>query len=335
MFEVGYSMVKSYRRCPKQYDFKYNQNLQRVRPIGPLIRGTILHEMLNARALRAMMKKGQATPLQILQKYENQYGSLFREEREEYGDNFINDIGRVWGNYERKYANDGWRYLASEEEVTTELVPAEGGDISILYKGHLDKRVSWNGRLWVVDHKSCKTIPDEEQRFNNYQILLYLWAHNREAAKADRCDGLIWDYLRTKPPTIPQPLVKGGLSVAQNQDTDWDTYVTELRRLKLDMKPYAAFLDGLKKRSSTKFFLRVPLPEPSKEMTESVVGDFRTTALQMRDAKEFPRHMDRTCSWSCEYYRLCSAQLRGLDHKFIEKTDFEVKKIGEEKPEEE
>lgn len=328
MFEVGYSMVKSFRRCPKQYDFKYNRNLQRKRPIAPLIRGTILHEMLNARALRAMKQKAQM-PMQILGQYEQKYGQLFREEREEYGENFVNDIGRVWMNYERKYVDDGWKFLASEEEIKTEL------DEGLIYRGHLDKRISWNGRLWIVDHKSHKNIPDEEQRFNNYQILLYLWAYNREAAKAERCDGLIWDYLRTKPPTIPQPLVKGGLSVAQNQDTDWDTYVTELRRLKLDPKPYQGFLDGLKKRSSTRFFLRVPLPEPSKEMTNSVVRDFRTTALQMRDAKDFPRYMDRTCSWQCEYYRLCAAQLRGLDHKFIEKTDFEEKKVGDEVTEEE
>lgn len=331
-FEVGFSMVKSYRRCPKQYEFKYLRNLQRRKPAPPLIRGTILHEMLNARALRSMRKPSQV-PASILANYQEKYGQLFREEREIYGETFIDDIRRVFENYERLYATDNWKYESTEEEVITELVGDRGGDISILYKGHLDKRIITKGRRWIVDHKTHKTIPGEDQRFNDYQILLYLWAHNREAKKADRADGLIWDYLRTKPPTIPQPLVKGGLSVAQNQDTDYETYVRQLKALRIDPRPYAEFLKSLKERSSTKFFLRVPLPEPSEEMTNSVVDDMVVTAVQMRDAKSFPRHMSRDCSW-CEYYRLCHSELRGLDSEFIEKTEFEEKVIGEENGEE-
>jgi PD-(D/E)XK nuclease superfamily len=333
VFEVGYSMVKSFRRCPKQYEYKYRRNLQRRRPAPPLIRGTIFHEMLDARALRSM-RKPTRTPDSILNSYAEKYAELFREERDMYGETFVEDMARVWDNYESRYANDGWKYEASEEEVITELVGEKNGDISILYKGHLDKRIVTKYRRWIVDHKTHKNIPTEEARFNDYQILLYLWAYNREVPKSQRADGLIWDYLRTKPPTIPEPLKKGGLSQAQNQDTDWDTYVRELKRLRLDPAPYAAFLDSLKKRSPTKFFLRVPLPEPSREMTESVVVDFRTTALQIRDAKTFPRHPTRDCSW-CEYNRLCTAEFRGLDHKFIEKTDFEERPIGDENAEEE
>lgn len=327
MFEVGYSMVRSYRWCPRQYRYKYIQNLQRRRPAPPLIRGTILHEMLNARALKSM-RKPTKTPATILESYAEQYAELFREERDEYGETFIEDIGRVWANYERTYANDGWKYEATEEEVITEL------DKGLVYKGHLDKRVVTKDRRWIVDHKTHKNIPTEEARFADYQILLYIWCYNQGVPKADRAGGIIWDYLRTKPPTEPEPLKKGGLSVAQNQDTDYDTYVAALKKFKLDPKPYAAFLDSLKKRSSTKFFLRVPLPEPSMEMTSQVVEDFKTTAIAMRDAKSFPRHMDRRCSY-CEYYRLCMSELRGLDSKFIEKTEFQEKIIGEENGEEE
>jgi RecB family exonuclease len=326
MFETGYSMVKSYRRCPKQYEFKYIRNLQRKRPAPPLIRGTILHELLDARALRSM-KKATRTAKSILNAYAEKFGSLFREERETYGDSFLEDIGRVWDNYERAYKDDGWKYEASEEELTTEL------EKGIIFKGHLDKRVITKDRRWIVDHKTHKTIPTEEARFNDYQILLYLWTYNREVPKGERADGLIWDYLRTKPPTIPEPLKKGGLSIAQNQDTDYFTYSTELSKLKLDPKPYAEFLASLKKRSATKFFLRVPLPEPSTEMTQQVVEDVKITTISMRDAKHFPRNPTRDCSW-CEYYRLCSSELRGLDSKFIEKTEFEEKVIGDENTEE-
>lgn len=326
MFEVGYSMVRSYRRCPRQYKYKYIQHLQRKRPPSPLIRGTILHEMLNARALRSM-RKPTRTPPSILNGYADKFTELFREEREEYGENFIEDIHRVWDGYERTYENDGWKYEASEEEIVTEL------NNNIIYKGHLDKRIIWRDRRWIVDHKSHKTIPDETNRFNQYQILLYLWCYNREVPKANRAEGLIWDYLRTKPPTIPERLKSGELTQRANLDTDYFTYVQELKRLRLDPKPYANYLNSLKQKSPTKFYLRVPLPEPSREMTMSVVDDFKQTAKEMKEASGFPRHMDRACSY-CEYYRLCSAELRGLDHKFIEKTEFEEKVIGDENGEE-
>lgn len=326
MFEVGYSKVKSYRRCPKQYDYKYNRNLQRKKPAPPLIRGTILHEMLDSRA-RISMKETAKTPGSILTNYETKFGSLFREEREEYGDNFLEDIGRVWEGYKIAYADDGWKFEASEEGVETELTN------SIVFKGHLDKRIIWKDRRWIVDHKTHKTIPNEENRFNDYQILLYFWAYNRKHPK-EMADGIIWDYLRTKAPRIPEQLKSGELSQRENMDTDYATYTRELRRLKLDPKPYASFLESLKKRSQTKFFLRVPLPAPSKEMTESVVKDFRQTAIIMNGLRVYPRNPTRDCSW-CEYYKLCSAELRGLDAGYIEKTEFEEKSVGDESAEEE
>lgn len=320
----GYSMVKSYRRCPKQYDYKYRQGIQRKKPAAPLIRGTIIHEMLNARAT-----KGQKASI-VLDGYEEKYGLLFREERDLYGEDFIGDIKRVYDGYLREYgSDDNIKWLGSEEEVETDI-----GN-GIIYKGHLDKRLLTkdDGRLWIMDHKTHKNIPSEEQRFNDYQILMYLWSHNREAKKADRVDGIVWDYIRTKPPRVPEVLKKGGLSQAQNIDTDYFTYLKELNKLKLDPKPYEEFLANLKKRAYHKFYQRVFLPSPPKEMIEQVVTDFTQTSQIMHGLEVFPRNMTRDCSW-CEYYRLCNAELRGLDHEFVRKSEFEVKVVNEDSAEE-
>jgi hypothetical protein len=332
MFETGYSKVKSYRRCPRQYDYKYNQNLQRKRPAPPLIRGTIIHEMLDARARIAMKIKGDKqikNPDAIIVDYEKKYGLLFREEREIYGDDFIGDIKRIMRGYERTYLDDDFKFEASEEEVETELTK------DIIFKGHLDKRlVDARGRRWIMDHKTHKSIPDEEARFADYQILLYLWAYNREAGPKQGADGIIWDYLRTKPPTVPEQLKNGQLTQRANLDSDYATYVGELRRLKLDSKPYQLYLEELKKRSAKKFFLRVPLPAPPDKMVEQVVSDFKFTSIEMSKAQIFPRSMTKDCSW-CEYYRLCMSELRGLDASFVRKTDYEEKVIGDENSEEE
>jgi len=226
------------------------------------------------------------------------------------------------------YANDGWKYEASEELLETKLT--EG----IRFIGHLDKRVytKKDGRRWIVDHKTHKVLPTEDQRFHDYQILLYVWAYNRENSEKP-VDGIIWDYLRTKAPAIPEQLKNGQLSQRKDMDTDHMTYVRELRRLQLDPFPYETFLTELKKRSERKFYMRVSLPSPSVQMTKSVVSDFIATTRRMFADTHFPRTMTRDCSW-CEYYRLCTSELRGLDAKYIEKTEFEQKEIQDETSEE-
>lgn len=314
---TGYSMVRTYRRCPKQYDYAYLQNLQRKKPVVPLLRGTILHELLDARATGR-------NETRILKQYAEQYRMLFIEEREEYGEDFIGSLHKIYDGYQKTYANDGWTYEGSEETIFSNLTP------TLRVRCTIDKRVRTpDGRRWIVDHKCVKEIPDESMRFNDYQILLYVEIWNRENPK-EQVDGIIWDYLRTKAPRVPEPLKKGGLSQAQNIDTDYDTYLTELRRNKLDIGPYRQFLMDLKRRTVGKFYQRIPLPTHSRAMTEQVVKDFHDTSVIMHGIQRYPRHMDRSCSWQCQFYRLCSAELRGLDAKFIEKTEYEQRPQDEE-----
>lgn len=317
-----YSEIKSFRRCPKQHDYAYVQGLQRVRPAAAPHRGTILHETLDARARRAMGDK-KSIPLSVLMDYEKKYRALFREEREIYGENFIEDIKRVFEGYERQYAQDGWTYEYSEQEIETSLL-----DDRVNYHGTLDKIIrTRDDRRWLVDHKTHKSIPTEEQRFQDYQMLLYVWAWNREHPK-EPIDGIIWDYIRTKPPTIPEQLKNGQLTQRANLDSDVFTYMAELKRLKLNPSLYAEYLEGLRRRSVDKFFLRVPLPKPSQAMTIAVVDDFKATTEVMLKCKRPTRTMTKDCSW-CEFYRLCTAELRGLDYKYILKSEYEERKDEE------
>jgi len=325
MPEARYSMVKAYRRCPKSYEYKYIQNQQRKKPPAPLLRGTIIHELLDARATSGNPRRTR----EILAKYATDYKALFKEEQDLYGPDFIGEIRRIYDGYLRTYAEENIEYEGSEEFIATDL----GNDLR--YTGHLDKRIVTrkDNRRWIMDHKTHKNIPGEDQRFQDYQMLMYVWALNRERPSL-RIDGIVWDYIRTKSPRIPEPLIKGGLSQAANIDTDYHTYVGELTRLKINPKPYRKFLEELKKRSHGKFYKRIFLPAPSAAMTESVVADFRATAIMMNGLKVFPRHMTRDCSF-CEYFRLCSAELRGLDADYIRKTEYEVKEVGDDNSEEE
>lgn len=312
MFKTGFSKVQAWRKCNKLYEFSVIRNLQAKRKPPELLRGTILHEMLEAR------DQGQEVGTVFL-RYDAQYGRMFEAEREYYGEHFMDDIWRIYRGYVRTYpagtAQD-WKVYATEGLVRTRLTP------KIEFEGHYDLRVSSNGRRWLVDRKTHKVIPTAEERFNNFQLLLYVEAWNRENPKNTHVDGLIWDYLRTKAPTIPKVLKSGQLTRRKDLDTDVFTYRRAIKDNELDEDGYDYYLKELEKRSVDKFYQRVSLPISSREMVDTVVQEFTQTAEMIRTAKHFPRNATYACP-RCEFFKLCNSELAGINAKFVEKSDYE------------
>jgi hypothetical protein len=311
MFKTGFSKVKAWRSCNKRYEFSVIRNLQAKRKPAAMFRGTILHEMLEAR------DNGKSAG-DVFNDYNEKYWRLFETEREFYGENFMEDIWRIYRGYVRTYKDNDWRVQATEGEVRTQLTP------KIEFEGHYDLRVQTGGgknwRQWLVDRKSHRVIPTAEERFSNVQLLLYAEAWNRE--NREKVGGIIWDYIRTKAPTIPEVLKSGALTRRKDIDTDVHTYRKAIRDNDLDEDAYSLVLRDIEQRSVDKFYQRVPLPIPSKEMTKIVVDEFTQTAEMMRTAKHFPRNATYRCH-SCEFYSLCSAELAGVNAKFVERNQYE------------
>lgn len=321
---VSWSRVKTWRRCHKQHDYKYHQKIARKRRAVPLLRGTILGEMLDARAFPAIIKKD---PYKILKKYTKQYAQLWAEEKEKYGD-VPGDMLKLFQGYERKYANEGFEYLGFEEFIAVDLVK------DIRFIGYIDKRlVDQNGRAFLMDHKSHKMIPNDDQRFSDLQKVMYVWAWNK-INSSKPVTGFIWDYIRTKAPTVPELLVKGGLSQRKDADTDYWTYLGELKRHKIDIKPYLEYLAMLKKKADTRY-IRITLPNPPKAMIENIVVDLKQTAIEIHSSKSKDRNMTRMCPSDCDFYNLCQAEVRGLDADFVRKNEYEDREPSEREEAEE
>lgn len=306
------SQIKVARRCMRKHDYKYNQHLAKRVRAAPLLRGSILHEMIEARRTKK-------DPYKILREYEKKYRTLFSTEREEYGETFIEDIGRVFAGYERAYADDPLKPLYVEQKGELDL--PNGQRLKFIVD---EIAVDKQGRKWLVDRKSHKNIPEERDRFSDIQLVLYFWAWNSLHPK-EQIDGVIWDYLRTKPPTIPEQLKNGQLTQRKNIDTDYYTYSSEIRRLQLDPRLYKEILAQLQARGSIDFFQRISLPSPTKALVKSVVDDAAETAEYIADygEKVKTRNLSRNCSFDCEFYQLCHAELRGLDAGFVKKTQYE------------
>jgi hypothetical protein len=306
---VTQSMIKSARKCWRQYHNRYVLQIGKKLPALPLFRGTIIHEMLDARAL------GKVDPLDVLAKYATEYKKLLREQKDVYGD-VIDDCRRIFKAYCIEYQDEDLTYEESEIPAFTDLTS------EIRYAGTIDKiAVDSHKRRWIVDHKSHKNFPDEGQRMADIQLVLYVWAWNRWCPEK-QVSGIIWDYIRTKPPTIPHLLKNGELSKAKI-DTDYSTYIRAIKENSLDPADYKDVLDGLKKQSSP-FFERVALPNPSKALIDSVVADAHDTAtiIQRLGKVLKTRHLSRDCGW-CEFNALCQAEIRGLDVDFIRKSQYE------------
>jgi hypothetical protein len=312
VFRTGFSKVKTWRSCNKRYEFSVIRNLQAKKKPAAMFRGTILHEMLAAR------DEGEhKAAAKVWARYEADFGKLFEAEREFYGDNFMDDIWRIYRGYVRTYQGNDWKVLATEGLVRTQLTP------KIEFEGHYDLRVIDKNRRWLVDRKSHRIIPTAEERFSNVQLLLYAEAWNREIpTKADHVGGIIWDYIRTKAPTVPEMLKGGQLTRRKDLDTDEYTYRKAIHDNDLDEDAYEPYLRELAKKPPDRFYARVPLPIPSKEMTKTVVDEFIHSAEAMRTAKQFPRNMTYTCN-RCEFFRLCNAELSGINAKFVERSDYE------------
>lgn len=300
------SKVKAFRRCRKIYDYKYNQGLTRRTAPATLSRGITLHEMLDA----SVMGKDWREPLEC---YRQEYQGLWSDETGNYSS--PEDLESLYLRYQKHWANDGLNYRGRSE------IEIETTHRGIKFKGIIDKLPEDQmGRVWLMDHKTHKILPDEDARFSDIQTVLYYWALREEGEKVD---GVLWDYIRTKPPAIPETLKSGGLSKRANIDTDYDTYLAEIQRNGLNPADYQDILTKLKQGKKA-FFLRVKLPTPNEALVSSVVNDFFDTAEQILEAKSFERNMTRDCK-SCSYYQLCSAEVRGLDSEFVKKQLFTVR----------
>lgn len=301
------SRIKLWRKCHKAYDYKYRQGLDRRTAPSALARGVTIHEMLDAHVLGQDWQ----IPLGV---YRQNYAKMYDDEAEGYPT--PEELESLFKRYQAKYAGDGLDYQG-RSEITVEVEHR-----GMLFKGIADKLpVDAQGRTWLMDHKTHKVLPDEDARFSDIQTVLYYWAF-REAG--EKVDGVLWDYLRTKPPAVPEKLVKGGLSKRANIDTDYETYLKAVMDNGLNPADYQDMLDKVKGNT---FFKRIFLPKPNEALVQSVVSDFFDTAEEIASSTSSVRNMTKDCKM-CSYYQLCSAEVRGLDSDFIRKQLFVIKEVS-------
>jgi len=313
-----HSMIKTMRHCPRQAYYKYILRLKPHKLGRPLRFGTWMHSLYEA------YYKGEdwrAKHEELTQKF----AKLFDEEKEQVGD-LPRECYRTMLSYLWHYKHEVWKVL--EVEVMLEADLPDGS----VYRGKIDMLIENQYGLWIVDHKNMRTLPDLDFRILDAQSALYIWAALRNKIPVQ---GHIWNYVRSKPPTIPK-LVDGGKRLSKSAiDTDYPTLAKAIKEYELDPTDYAHMLKHLKSlqfqpgfAQNSPFFRRDVL-EKSNRMLKQVASEAFATHLRMHNygwgkLSTIERNPGNHCKWLCSYTDLCTAELFGGNGDLIKAKNYVV-----------
>lgn len=312
VYRVSQSKVKTYRKCHHAYHLKYVEKLRRKRKPRALMFGTLIHQMIEADA-------NGNDPFEVLEAINLKDAKLFAAEREEYGE-IIEDVGSIMGEYFDHWEREGsMRYLeidgrSAEHQFEIEILPG------VIWNGKIDALGEANKLRWLVEHKTFKRKPTDDDRWRNLQSVSYFRA--MDILGWPSVDGTCWDYVWSKPPLRPQLLASGKLS-QKKMDTLPSTVRSAIKSYGLNPRDYRDYIKSTEENRK-QWFSRIYTPV-SEAVKEEVFTDFINTVDEMaeRHGKVSDRNIERHCTW-CDFEPLCRARLQGLDYEYVKERQYET-----------
>lgn len=324
-----HSMLKTFQRCPKQAQYKYVERLKKKHATArdkPLRRGVWFHELMEVHYAGGDWK---ARHKQLSAKF----SELFDEEKDALGD-LPRELAALMRSYLWHYGANkddplhGW--TVHEVELTLEAELPSGR----LYRGRVDMLVEDEYGLWIVDHKTHKKLPDFTFRLLDYQSALYIWAAHQNKIPVM---GFIWNYVRTKVPSVPALVDQKRTPrlSASKCDTDYPTLLRAIKEYGLDPRQHRDWLLRLKNQrwqpnevQTSQFFQRHTL-EKSDDMIQRVLRmathtDERMHGYNFADVEAVERVVDRSCTYFCDYTDVCTTELFGGNAGLIRRQQFRV-----------
>lgn len=313
---INQSRVKAWRQCHRMHWYKYEEKLGRKRVKRPLMFGKLVHNMIEVNA-------NGDDPMAYLEEEAKKQRKMFARELEIYGD-IVADLRFIMGAYFEYWENhpDRLRYTrfnkkASEHTFEIELIPG------LLWKGTIDAFGRCKSLRWLVEHKTFKKEWSEDDRWRNLQSATY-----RRAAKMmgwPHTDGMMWDYVHSKPPTRPKLLKSGDLST--RDIVTLPEVVIDFAEKNPKVNPITVEkLMAAAEANLNRYFMRIYTPA-NEDVEEKIFEDFLETAYEIADDhdRKKARNIGKHCGW-CDFETLCRTELTGGDVDFIRKREYEIEK---------
>ena len=317
------SMLKCFRRCPRQALYTYHDRLKPLETSKPLRRGVWMHALLEAHYKGEDWRKVHAH-------FTLKFGELFDEEKEKLGD-LPNECLGLMESYLWHYANDDWKVHEVEFSMDWEMPDGK------ILRGKADMLIEDRFGLWLVDHKTHKTLPDFTNRVQDPQSAIYMYLAEKNKIPVQ---GFIWNYIRTKGLTEPQMLKDGSRLSKSAIDTDYLTYARAIRRyqgthnltLTSEIKEKLRYLKSLRyvpdEPQLSTFFRRETIEKNPAMLKRAIAENWHTMKrmekynFEQRDAVE--RVYDNSCNWMCSHKRLCGVELTGGNAEQVIRQGYRV-----------
>lgn len=327
---VSQSKVRAWRNCRQAYWYKHVEEIQPVRTRRPFAFGKIIHRLIEAQSQ-------EDDPMAILEEIaaDVDNAKIFAAEKEMYGE-IVEDIRTIMTDYFQFYPKDSLRmvsvldaetgdYRFAEHEFAIPLEELAGQQAhGIVFKGQVDGLARTPNKLrWIVENKSFDKMPGDDERWRNVQSVVYMFAVLK-LKWLKEVDGICWNYVCSKAPTIPQ-LLKDGSRLSVREIVTLPSVVRRaLKAAKLspDTEDHAKLLRDAE-NSRHHYFQRIFTPV-NKTVADNIWSGFVDTCQEIRDnhGKKRDKNIGRHCGW-CDFESLCRAELTGGDVDFIKKREFE------------
>lgn len=248
-----------------------------------------------------------------------EFNKLFEEEKVIYG-NLPDECDRLMKGYILR-----WR---KEDRKIKQVIMVEEALEAPLPHGHTlaftpDRVVEDDWGTWLVETKTHKKIPTGEYRFLDVQTARYFYGLLKKGIKVT---GILWDYVRTRPPTVPRLTKTGLVKGLARMDTELYTFVSGIKNLGLNPNDFTDKIRQLKR--SEDYFRRVRTPKPLP-VVKQLVREAVVTADAIERGVQPVRSIDRSCEWQCAYRDLCISDLYGGNTESLIKLKFHVREEGE------
>lgn len=312
---ISQSKVKTYRECRRRYYNKFVLGIVKKIKKRPLVFGTIIHQIAEAHLEDQDWQE-------ILDRVELDNRALFRKEIEMYG-RIVEDIRDIMTDYFDYYEGSikpirhGGR--SSEHEFRIEL------DKGLWFTGRIDAVVRSKGMRWLMEHKSFSRMPSEDERWRSVQAAVYFRALEEMGFK--RIDGVLWDYISSKPCNVPGELTKTGKVSQAKIDTLPSRIHRWIKEEGYRRKDFVKLIEDAKDNRRNRF-IRIYSPIKPR-IVDNIWSDFVDTAKEMADnhGKKKDQNIGRHCSW-CDYQALCKAEVTDSDVEWILKREYEQENLS-------